>query len=98
MYSAWLTRAYDPNSTHITAISSGEQVNLWVQGPKGDNSEFSVFMPMAGEMTLANTSHLDPTGNPIRLGFGISVGSPNDVTVEIRIQRKTVTSVTVHVS
>jgi len=48
-------------------------------------------------MVQANTSHLDPTGNPISLGFGISVGSPSDVTIEIRIQRKTVASVTVNV-
>jgi hypothetical protein len=97
-YSVWLTRAYDPNATHLAAISSGEQVHLWVQGPKGDSSEFSVYIPIAGEMVRANTSHLDPTGKPINLGFGISVGSPSDVTIEIRIQRKTVASVTVNVS
>ena len=79
-------------------ISSGEQVHLCVQGPKGDNSEFSVYIPIVGEMVWANISHLDPTGSPIGLGFGISVGSPSDVTIEIRIQRKTVASVTVNVS
>jgi len=49
-------------------------------------------------MVRANTSRLDPTGSLIRLGFGISVGSPSDVTIEIRIQGKTVASVTVNVS
>jgi hypothetical protein len=49
-------------------------------------------------MVQANTSHLDPTGGPIRLGFGISVGSPSYETIEIRIQRETVAIVTVNIS
>ena len=49
-------------------------------------------------MVWANTSHLDATGNPIGLKFDLSVGSPSDVTVEIRIQRKTAASITVRVN
>jgi hypothetical protein len=46
----------------------------------------------------ANTSLLDPTGNPIGLGLGLSAGNPSDVTVEIKIHKKTVASITVHIS
>jgi hypothetical protein len=49
-------------------------------------------------MVLANTSHFDPTGNPIGFCLGLSAGSPSDVTVKIRIHKKTTASITVHVN
>ena len=98
-YKVRITPGEDPNATSVTSLVSGGAYSIWVQGPKGVSLDYDIYIHAQGTglTDKIGSGRLDPSGEPVRSGFGLSVGSLSEVVIEVRIQRKVAASVTVTV-